>query len=130
MAANTIIFEYDPVRNILFTEDRYQVNTAQDVQDFMRSYQEQFEKIGHKVHIVTDIDGLFISNDISKLYGEKARALAQQYCLGFSRYGSKAVSRMGVASNARKGDFDSMIFKTREEAVAAVELQKNRSGPV
>jgi hypothetical protein len=127
--ANTVTFEYDPARNILFTEDQFQVSTPQDVQAFMQAYQTQFEQIGHKVHIVTNIDGLFINGEISRLYGEQARALAQKYCLGFARYGAKAVSRMGVASNARKGDFDSMIFKTREEAVAAVELQKSRGDP-
>ncbi|MCU0606705.1 MAG: hypothetical protein MUF78_04635 [Candidatus Edwardsbacteria bacterium] len=120
MASQTVRFEYDRERNILFVEDDFDITTPEQADRFVAIYREQFERIGRPVHVVARIDGLFIGEQVSGYYGERSRPLSQRWKLNFARYGSTATGRMGVKAMAHKAEFDAAVYRTREEAVAAV----------
>jgi len=120
MRTQTVTFEYDPGRNILFTVDDYEVMCPEDADKFFALYQQQLAQIGKKVHLVTNIDRLYIAPHMEEHYGEVARKVSREWILKFARYGDMAISRVGIAIAAQKADFVTSVHKTREEAVAAV----------
>lgn len=120
MSTQTVKFEYDQQRNILFTEDDFEVNGPEDADALCLLYQRQFERIGRPVHVVSKIDGLLVAAPASEYYGNKCRELARGRVLQFARYGENSVARMSVRTSALKARFEANIFNSREEAVAAV----------
>jgi len=120
MSSQTVKFEYDPERNILFTDDDYQVRSPEDAENFFDLYRQQLSKIGRKVHLVTKIDGLHIAPHMEGHYGEVARKVSSEWFINFARYGESALSRLGITDAAKKADFVTSVHKTREEAVKAV----------
>ncbi|MBI5806699.1 hypothetical protein HZA73_11765 [candidate division TA06 bacterium] len=120
MATQTIKFEYDPERNLLFAEDDFEVNTPEDADLFVDLYREQFEKIGRPVNIVARVDGLYINDSVRAYYGNRSRPVSQHWCLNFARYGSTAIGRMNAKFMGKKAEFETAVYQTREEAAAAV----------
>lgn len=130
MSAQTVKFEYDPVNNILFTEDDYSIQSPEDVEEFIRLNVEKLESIGRKVYIISKIDGLHIGASVSELYGQRAREVFQKYILGFARYGEDPSARMTVRTASRKARLESHIYGTRAEAVQAVlQMQSGAARP-
>jgi hypothetical protein len=125
--ARIINFEYDPQKNILFTRDDYDLNTEQDVDDFIAINLAQLEKLGRKVYVISRIDGLRVAAPVSEYYGRKARGVFEKHILGLVRYGEDPAARMTVRTASRKAQLESNIFNTREEAVAAVEKMKQQA---
>ena len=128
MASQTVRFEYDAGRNILFTEDDYEITTEKDVDDFVKINLEQLEKIGHKMYIICKIDGLHISASVSEYYGKRIKEIIGQYNHGFARYGENPAARMTVRTASRKADLESNIYSSREEAIEAIVRMQNASG--
>ena len=124
MSSQSIKFDFDPERNILFTEDDFSVATEQDVDEFIRLNLEQFKSLGHPVYLVSRIDGLHIGAQISEYYGRRSRQVFKDHILGFARYGENAASRMTVRTASRKAGLESNICNTREEAVQIIEQMK------
>ena len=127
MAAQTVTFEYDPARNILFAADDYEITSETDVASFLGLYEAQLKKIGVKPYLVVQIDGLLVSARVDQYYGQRAKEVVERNILGFARYGSNAVSRMSVRTAALKAAFDVNIFATKEEAVSAIERMKQQA---
>ena len=119
MASQTVKFEYDPERNLLFAEDDFEINTPEEADRFVDIYREQFEKIGRPVNIVARVDGLYINDSVRGYYGERSRPVSNIWCLTFARYGSTAIGRMNAKFMGKKADFETGVYQTREEAVAA-----------
>ena len=119
MASQTVKFEYDQERNLLFAEDDFEINTPEEADRFVGIYREQFEKIGRPVHIVARVDGLYINDSVRAYYGDRSRPVSQRWCLTFARYGSTAIGRMNAKFMGRKADFEAGVYQTLEEAVAA-----------
>ncbi|MBI4726495.1 hypothetical protein HY768_04610 [candidate division TA06 bacterium] len=71
MASQTVKFEYDPVRNILFTEDEYLISSERDVDEFLFRYLKKLEEIGHRVYVISHIDGLEVHASLYDYYGKK-----------------------------------------------------------
>lgn len=120
MSTQTVKFEYDPERNILFAEDDYQVRSPEDAENFFGLYRRELSRIGRRVRLVTKIDGLHIAPHVEAHYGEVARKVSGEWFINFARYGETALSRLGITDAAKKADFVTSIHRTREEAVAAV----------
>lgn len=120
MSTQTVKFEYDPERNILYADDDFQVRTPEDADSFFEHYRRELSRIGRKVHLVTKIDGLHIAPHIEEHYGEVARKVSGEWFINFARYGETALSRLGITDAAKKADFVTSVHRTREEAVAAV----------
>jgi hypothetical protein len=129
MSSQTIKFEYDPGRNILFTEDDYSVQTEKEVDDFILINLQKLESIGRKVYMISKIDGLRIGAGVSEYYGRRSRDVFQNHILGFARYGDEPSARMTVRTASKKAKLESNICDSREEAVRAVERMKAAAGP-
>lgn len=121
MASQTVKFEYDPARNILFTEDDYLISIEQDVDEFLSRYQEKLEEIGRRVYFISHIDGLEVKASLYDYYGKKIKALSEKWCLGLARWGTNPVSRMTVRAASIRAKYDINIHNTKESAVAAIE---------
>jgi hypothetical protein len=119
MAAQTVKFEYDAERNLLFAEDDFEINTPEEADRFVGIYREQFEKIGRPVHIVARVDGLYINDTVRGYYGDRSRPVSQRWCLTFARYGRTAIGRMNAKFMGKKAEFETTVYQTREEAAAA-----------
>ncbi|MEO0137157.1 MAG: hypothetical protein ABIL39_06915 [candidate division WOR-3 bacterium] len=119
-----VLFEYDEKLNIVFTEDHWEIKTKQDVDEFFAEYQNYFQKLGKKVYMISNIDNLLVHAEIADYYGEVAKNTVAKYLLGFARYGTKDWARMTVRTTSLKAKFPPNIYNTREEAIAAIEKQK------
>ncbi|MDO9026979.1 MAG: hypothetical protein Q7U87_03765 [bacterium] len=119
MAKQTVKFEYDPERNLLFAEDDFEINTPEEADIFVDLYRKQFEKIGRPVHIVARVDGLYINDSVRAYYGGRSRPVSQRWCLTFARYGSTAIGRMNAKFMGKRAEFEAGVYQTREEAAAA-----------
>ena len=121
MSAQTVTFEYDPAKNLLFTEDDYTLATVQDVDAFLKLYQDQLARIGKKVWLVTGIDGLEVHAQQYEHYGTRIKALSGQWYLGFARWGTQPLARMTVRAASIRAQYGINIYSTSEAAIAAVE---------
>jgi hypothetical protein len=126
MAAQTVTFEYDPERNILFADDDYEISSEADVDAFLGQYEARLKAIGTKPFLVARIDGLLVGAKVDEYYGRRAKEVVERNILGFARYGTNAVSRMSVRTAALKSGFEINIYDSRERAVEAVERMKLR----
>lgn len=124
MDTQTVRFEYDPNRNILFADDDYEISTEQDVDAFLALYENRIKDIGRKIWIVTGIDGLEVHSEVADYYGMKLKELAGQWYLGIARWGINPVSRMSVRTASVKVKHEINIHDTKEQALDAVERMK------
>ena len=121
MAFQTVKFEYDSFRNILFVEDDYEINAKSEVDAFLSLYEEKLNEIGHKVFIVASIDGLKIGAKAYVYYGKRIKELYEKWILGLARWGTDQLSRMTVRAASMTAKYDISLYNTKESAVAAIE---------
>ena len=121
MSTQTVKFEYDPARNILFTEDDYTIATEQDVDTFLELYRKELLKIGKKVWLVTGIDGLEVHAQQYEYYGKRIKAFSELWYLGFARWGTQPLARMTVRAASVRAKYGINIHSTKEAAIDAVE---------
>lgn len=127
--SGSVKFEYDQARNIVFTEDRWEIRSREDVDAFFAEYVNYFRALDKKVYMISDIDDLRVHAEVAEYYGETARSTVGQYLLGFARYGTKDLSRMTVRTSSLKARLPSNIYSDREAAVQAVEeMKKEKPG--
>ena len=125
-----VVFEYDAERNILFTDDNWDIKTREDVDQFFSEYLQVFEKLGKKVYMVANINNLLVRTAIADYYGETSRNTVEKYVLGLARWGTNDWARMTVRTTSLKAKITPNIFVTREEAIQAIlELQKKGEEP-
>lgn len=122
--AGHVKFDYDPEKNIVFTEDHWEVKTEKDVDEFFAEHKVFFEKLGKKVYMISNIDGLLVHASIADYYGETARTTVGKYLLGFARYGNNEWARMTVRTTSLKVKMMANIYDTRESAIEAIEKMK------
>ncbi|MBU2464607.1 MAG: hypothetical protein KKG02_10840 [Candidatus Edwardsbacteria bacterium] len=120
MASQTVKFEYDQERNILFVVDDYEINTPEDVDAFLKLYADKFKEIGRKVRLVACIDGLKINHKVQDYYGDQVKKLLDGTIICFARYGRDPLARMTVRTSSRKVNFDINIYDTKEQAIEVV----------
>lgn len=126
MNAQTVKFEYDPERNILYADDDFAIDTEADVEEFLGHYRRKFDELGGKPYLVARIDGLRVGAKVDEYYGRRAKEVVVAGLLGFARWGTNAVSRMSVRTAALKSGFEINIFDSRERAVEEIEKMKQR----
>ena len=127
--SGSVKFEYDQARNIVFTEDHWEIKTREDVGAFFAEYVTYFRALDKKVYMISDIDDLRVHAEVADYYGETARSTVGHYLLGFARYGTKDISRMTVRTSSLKARLPSNIYSNQEAAIQAVEeMKKGKSG--
>lgn len=126
-----VSFEFDPVRNIVFTDDEWDVATKEDVDGFFALYFDYFGKLGRKIYMISHIDNLLVHGEVSDYYAEIARQISARFVLGFARWGTNNWARMTVRTTALKAKMPVHIWSTKEEAVLAIEeLRRNQASSV
>lgn len=126
MHSQTVKFEYDERRNILFVEDDYEVNTERDVDEFIALYEKKLKEIGKKVYIVASIDGLKIGAKVYVYYGKKAKEFSEKWCLGLARWGNDSLARMTVRAASSTARFSINLYNSKEAAIEAIERIKDK----
>ena len=120
----SVNFEYDEEKNIVFTEDRGEIKTEEDVDAFFTEYEKYFKNLNKKVYMISHIDGLLVHAKIAEYYGNKARSTVGHYLLGFARWGTNDWARMTVRTTSLKAKMTPNIYDTREDAIKAIETMK------
>jgi hypothetical protein len=120
----SVTFEYDAEKNIVFTEDNWDVKTREDVDAFFTEYEKFFSKLGKKVYMISHIDNLLVHAKIADYYGETARSTVGHFLLGFARWGSNDWARMTVRTTSLKAKLTPNIYDTRDAAIQAIEDMK------
>ncbi len=122
--SGSVTFEYDAEKNIVFTEDDWEVKTREDVDAFFAEYQKFFKGLNKKVYVISHIDGLLVRAKIAGYYGETALTTIGKYVLGFARWGTNDWARMTVRTTSLKVKLTVNIYDTRDEAIQAIEEMK------
>ena len=91
-----IKFTFDAARNVLFTEDNFDLRTEEDVEEFFRINDEECRKHGSKFFLVSNIDNLKIHAPVIGLYGKKGKVLVEKYLRGHARYATDPFARMSI----------------------------------
>ncbi|HVN74996.1 MAG TPA: hypothetical protein VMT19_01680 [Thermoanaerobaculaceae bacterium] len=127
--AGQVTFEYDPVRNLVFSEDHAKLETEEQVDAFFEEYRSYWEALGKKSWLVTKIDGLFVAGQVADYYAERSRQIMGRHLLGFARWATDSWARMSVRTTALKARMPATIHESRAEAEAAIE-EMRRTGYV
>lgn len=122
--SGSVEFEYDAEKNIVFTEDNWEIKTREDVDAFFAEYEKFFNGLNKKVFMISHIDGLLVHAGIASYYGEAARTAIGNYVLGFARWGMNDWARMTVRTTSLRVKLTVNIYDTREEAIQAIEEMK------
>jgi len=120
----SVKFEYDAEKNLVFSEDNWEIKTREDVDAFIAEYEKFFKGLNKKVFVISHIDGLLVHASVAEYYGEAARTTIGNYVLGFARWGTNDWARMTVRTTSLKAKLKVNIHDTREEAVQAIEEMK------
>jgi hypothetical protein len=124
--SQSVKFEYDAARNILFADDDYQINTEQDADDFLSLYEKKMKDIGKKVYVVAHIDNINVAAPVYQYYGNKVKSFAEKWVLGLARWGTDSLSRLTIRASSIRAKYDINIFNSREEAVKAIEMMQDK----
>ena len=122
----TITFKYDPVTNIVFVEDNWEIVSKQDADEFFEEYRKFFVKLGKKVYLVAHIDNLRVHAGIADYYGKVSRETIGRYLIDFVRWGTNDRARMTVRTTSSKVGISANIYSTRLEAIKAIEEMKQK----
>jgi len=127
MRNQAVSFEYDQERNILFAVDDFEIESEEDVEEFLGHYRRKFQELGGKAYLVARIDGLRVGAKVDEYYGRRAKEAVESNLLGFARWGTNPISRMSVRTAALKSGFEINIFDSRERAVEEIERMKQKA---
>lgn len=126
MASQTVTFEYDPIKNILFAQDDYEINTEVEVDCFLAIYEQKMQEIGKKVYLIAHIDGIKVGAHVYQYYGLKIKAFADKWILGLARWGTDPLSRLTIRAASIRAKYDVNIHNTKDEAMKAIEQIQNK----
>jgi hypothetical protein len=117
--------QYDPSKNIVFTEDTWEIKTNLDVDVFFSYYYAFFEKLGKRTYMISHIDNLLVHAEASDYYSKVARDFTLRWIIGFARWGTNSWARMTVRTTALKARMAPCIYSTREEAIRSVAIHSH-----
>lgn len=124
--AITVKYEFDEAHNIVFFTDIADIKTKEDVDEFIRIYNEYFKKIDRKVYAVSNINDLKIHPDIAEYYGERIKAMIADFIQGHVRYATDYQARVMLRNAYLRARIPAHIFDTKEEALKAIEEIKGK----
>jgi len=113
-------FKFDESRNILFTEDNFEIKTEADVETFFRLNEAECSKYPSKFYLVSNINGLKIHAKTITAYGRMGKEMQARYILGCARYASDPFARMSIRTAYSKAGEQAAIYDTKEEALRAL----------
>jgi len=117
-----IKFDFDAARNILFTEDIFELRTEEDVEEFYRINDEECRRHPQKFYLISKIDNLKIHAPVIGYYGKRCRVLVEKYILGHARYATEPFARMALRTAYSMAGLQCNIYEKKEEALASLGL--------
>jgi propionate CoA-transferase len=120
---------YDAERNILFVNFQgYAIQTLSDVDSVRRVFHALCNKIGHKVALVANYDGLRIEEKLSNAYFAMVEELHTRYYSTATRYTTSAFMRMKLGSALSERQTAAHVFETHNEAMDHFQSHLSRDG--
>jgi len=124
--AQTVHLEYDPGENILyFSFPVVEIETPEELVahfDRMLSFWRRY-CLGRKVYSLVNYDNLQISARLTEAYSKQLQRI-RDISLAIVRYGGSSLQRTAARLANMKTQTASLIYVTREEALAAIRLLK------
>ena len=109
---------YDAERNILFVNFQgYAIHSMEDVDSVRRVFAALCEKIGRKVALVANYDGLRIEESLSDAYFAMVEELHARYYDTATRYTTSAFMRLKLGSALSERQTAAHVFETQNEAM-------------
>lgn len=121
-----IEFLYDEDKNIIFFTDIADLKTEEDVDEFIKIYNESLGKVTRRVYAVSNINELKIHPDIAEYYGEKIKPMIADYFQGHVRYATDYQARVMLRNAYLRARIPAHIYDTKEEALQAIEAMKKK----
>jgi hypothetical protein len=117
----TVILRYDRTHNVVEMEPI--LETKEDIDTYIQKIFDLFGKVvGKKAYVIVNLNRVtFEDEETADRLGEIRRELANRYYLGSVRYGGKLSTRMMVHSQTITYQAPANIYRTREEAIKALE---------
>ncbi|MCI0530190.1 MAG: hypothetical protein L0Y56_22330 [Nitrospira sp.] len=117
----TVILKYDRTHNVVEMEPI--LKTKEDLDKYVQEIFDLFEKVvGKKAYVIVNLSQVtFEDEESADRLGEIRRELASRYYLDSVRYGGKLSTRMMVHSQTVTYHAPANIYRTREEAIKALE---------
>ena len=122
---------YDQSENTVYANlSGLSVENQADVDEFGAGMNAFFERIGQKVNLVSNYDGISIAPGVASRFADLAGQLEYDFYLTATRYTTSAFLRQKLGHDLKDRSISPHIFETREEAAAYVEFCNNRSQTV
>lgn len=109
---------YDAERNILFVNFQgYAIHTMEDVACVRRVFTARCEKIGRRVALVANYDGMRIEEALSNAYFAMVDELHVSWYSTATRYATSAFMRLKLGAALSSRQTAAHVFETHEEAM-------------
>jgi propionate CoA-transferase len=109
---------YDAARNILFVNFQgYAIRTAADIDSVRRVFKACCERIGRRVALVANYDGLRIEETLGDAYFAMVEELHAAYYSTATRYTTSAFMRMKLGAALSSRTAAAHVFETHDEAM-------------
>lgn len=117
----TVILKYDRIHNVV--EMVPILKTREDIGKYAQEIFDLFERVvGKKAYVIINLnEATFDSEETADSLGEIRRELAERYYLNSVRYGGELSTRMMIHSQKIIYGTPTNIYRTREEAIKALE---------
>jgi len=118
---------YDGDQNTVYANlSGLSIDKPSQLEEFGSGMNAFFERIGNKVNLVSNYDGLTIAPRLASKFVDLVCQLENDFYLTATRYTTSAFMRQKLGHDFRDRLMSPHIFETREEAAAYVEFCNNR----
>ncbi len=118
---------YDQAENTVYANlSGLSIKDVSDIAEFAGGMNAFFERIGQKVNLVSNYDGISIAPAVASKFADLASQLEYDFYLTATRYTTSAFLRQKLGRDLKDRSISPHIFETREEAAAYVQFCNNR----
>jgi hypothetical protein len=116
-----MFFEYDPQNDVVHARfTRYLLVSAADVQAWRADMEEKLAQFGRKVDLLIDLDGLEVTFNAGRLFGQARRELLERYTQRAYSYGGDEMTRMFLSTSGVLHGYPVNQHETRMQAMVAM----------
>ena len=113
---------YDRHRNLFFVNfEGYAIKSRSDIRQAEEKVREILEPLGHKVYTVVNYDNFHIDPELIPEYTQMIKRLSEDLYSGVTRYTTSTFLRAKLGDALLRFNITPHIYKTQEEALAALE---------
>jgi len=101
------------------------IENAEDLDDMRNYFDAFFQKIGRKVDLISNYDGVSIAPKLAAKYADLLLHLEENYYRTATRYSTSAFMRQKMGADLKTRKISPHIFETQAEAAAYVKAHKD-----